>query len=444
MWVRLKKLIASDEFRNMARHVTSIAGLNLLSKLIFFVGVVYLTRALGPTENGKLAFLASLQVPLSRISPLGLDPIAVRVAHRAGADRARIVFQEVNRIRFIFSLILGLFWISACLGWLFFGTPAEYGEIGLYYSVGVCFAGVNLFAAAQYFQKLPQLTARDVITSLVYVGLVLAVIQENATATSAAMIVFAVSIVALVFNVLFGKTLLGTLFPRKGLRAREISWTMGIWTLIMSLSAYGYTLLEIPIVTMFYGLEETGIYKAASSIPVAVFIGVIAVGQVLYPKYVRLAERPLELMRFCGRLGWFMMTCLLVSVLIIFPAGGLIMEAVFGQQFASGGVVLSLLFLANIAILWVQVWTLPLLAMGREKSMAAMAASVSIGALALNGVAGLLNLGMESVAVIHFGSELAMGSMCYLHFRAQVTGALSISSNGSDLERVEENKERDL
>lgn len=408
--------------KNLAKQFSSIIALNFLAKLISFAFSVYLVRSLGPLEFGKIAFLTSLQAPLSRISTLGLDPIAVRESGKLNHEQAISLFQQVNLIRLKFSIALGVLWSVGCLVTFGFGN-SDFAFLGILYTFSIVSTGINLFGAAQHFRELPKLSRREVIGACFSALFVVLIIRPGATAFQGAMVTLLVSFVTTGYTVWFGKELLGNILPKfnksKSYQAL-INWKHGIWPLIISLSSYGYTLLEIPIVTFNYGIEEAGIYRAALAIPLTASLAVGIAGQVLYPHYVKIASSHLQLWRFCRKLNWLMLLALIVTASLSFLFGKILILTVYGSNYTSGWVVFALSMLAKVSILWVNVWSLPLLVIGGEKQIAKLTLIISVLTILMNFLAPYFGAGSWSVALLSLCAEISVGFVCLIIFRSKL------------------------
>lgn len=397
------------------RQVVAITGLNYSARAITFLASIYFARCLGPVELGKIALLTSLQTPFARINTLGLDPIAVRKAAGLGRREGALLFQQLTRLRLEFGVLLSAVWSVGCLvvWWQGYGESALLGAIFL---IPIATAGLNMFAAAQHYGRLPALNVRDVIGAVVYAALILLFVRQDDGAVKGALLLAIVTVVGTGYSFWFGRQILGDLLPAGGERSL-ISWRDGIWPLTISLSAYGYTLLEIPIVSAFHGVAQAGIYRAATSLPMAASMGVAVVGQVLYPRYVALAGDPAGLWRLCTRLGWIMLAATVVAGLICFPLGHPLIALLYGDKFASGGNVFAFSMLAKVCVLWVNVWSLPYLALGGEKKIAITALTISLLVVLANVVAARLGFNFWVVAFLGFTAEMSIGTYCLLQLR---------------------------
>jgi len=345
------------DVQSLGSGVTVSLGGKVLGRGLHIVGQIVLARLLGPATFGLYAIGWTLVRIAGALAPLGLDQGIIRFAPRfwhsdAPALRGLLVKCLSMAILSGMMLALGLVWASPWLAADVFGKPELTPVLRLFALTFPFLTGLRVAAAATratrrmkfsaYAEELTQPAANLLLVVAFYL-----LSWRLLGAVAAAVISFIAAFVLALFYLkrLFPEVL--AVSSRSAVRVREL---VG-FSLASSLGS-AFILLIVWMDRLMAGYflpaAEVGVYQAASQSAVSFAVILGGFNLVFAPMMANLyqkKEAPNRLEElFCVSTKWTLYVCLPFFLVVCFASRAL-MTAVFGPEYAAGG--LALLILAS-------------------------------------------------------------------------------------------------
>lgn len=399
-------------------NFVNITLLNILARVVGMCGSVWMARNLEPVQLGVFAFVITCQNPLARIVTLGLDPIIVRATSLLSAGETKAIFRYYFGLKLRLAAMLLLAWLLTFAGVWFTGY-SQVSYVAVVLSPLLLTASLGWLGLAQRFGQMRQAALLEVVSAFIMSSSLLLFFRQGGGVAQAAMVTAISSIIS---ALVVGSWISFLLRPTNSLDTRQIfkqhvSVKQGLWPLLISLASFGYTTLEVPVVTALYGFEAAGYYRVGATLPTALYMLVYTFANVMYPYYVDWARKPIVLKERLRQLNLLTLAIIALGVGFIYFAGKPLLVLFFGATYQGSYPILLCLWSAKLLVLWVNVWSVPLLALKQEKFVANVALYLSGSCLSVNYLFAHFSLGATTVALLSFLSELTVGVLCWWRMR---------------------------
>lgn len=331
-------IVRGGAFRSLAFVATA---------LISLVGVVVLTRYLGPGPFGQYQTIVSLMVLAGGLSDLGMATLGTReYAQRAGQDR--FVYMRI---------LLGLRLALTCLGVagaLVFAVVAGYSPALL---AGTAFAGFGLLLTVIQTNASTPLgvelrlgtlavmdVVRQILTSLLIVAVALA--GGGVAAVLATAIPVQLFLIVWTWWLVRGKISAipsGSIAAWKGLMVASVGFALA-----MASGAVYQNIAQI-LTSLVAGVEQTGLFSAAFRVFTIVGAVPLVIVSGAFPLLARAARDDVERLRYAlTRVTQVSMVVGGACALVAFVGAGPIIEVVGGRDFSGAVLVLRILAVAML------------------------------------------------------------------------------------------------
>lgn len=353
-WIRFLPpfLRAKVEGRDRLQNVVTNTGWQFADHILrmgvgLIVGI-WVARFLGPEQFGLLSYALAFVALFSAFASLGLDDLIVRevVCEPAGRD-------ETLGSAFLLRLIGGGITFLAAVGSIFLMRPGD----------GLSHVMVAIIAAGAIFQAFnviefwfhSQLQARYAVFARNASFLLCALVKIALILSAAPLIAFAW--VALV-EVIIGSAGLVLVYRTSGLRLRDWrgrpakAWQLlrDSWPLMLSSMVIAiYLRIDQVMLGEMAGNEEVGIYSVAVRLAEVWYFIPTALYWSIFPGIVE-AKGDNEAL-FYGQLQKLYNLMALAAYAVVIPVALIadwVVPTLFGQAYATGGAMLSVLIWSNI------------------------------------------------------------------------------------------------
>jgi len=399
-------------------NILNITFLNILARGLGMFGAIWMARSLEPTQLGIVAFVVTCQNPLLRVLTLGLDPILVRITSGLAESDTLAIFRAYLNVKLRLAIGLLTAWTIAFTA-LWYLRGSELSCVALLLGPLFVTSSFSSLGMAQRLGKMRQSAIWDAISAFTLSAFTLLLLKKGDDAVSAAVIMGVSGVVGGVAMLAWIRSLLGrgNKIGDESIFRSHVNISQGLWPLVTSLASFGYTTLEIPLVGALYGFDAAGYYRVGATLPSALYILVYTFANVMYPSYVEWAQSPTVLKQRLRQLSSISMTVLVLGVAFVIFAGKPLLQSLFGSIYVKSYTILVLLWTAKLVVVWVNVWTMSLLALKQERFVAKTALAVSCVCLAANYVSSFTRAGAPMVALLSLVSELGVGLLCWWRVR---------------------------
>lgn len=378
--------------------------------LISLLTTAVLTRSLGVGGYGSYAFITAFILLFGTISDWGTNVIAVREASQKRESRP-VIFGVATLFRLGMSGI-AVFLLNLVIRlnpeWQGLVVPATIGSLVLFAlsvktSVGIVF---------QVLLKYEFTVIIEILSSLIFLGLVLLSVSVKAGLLGIMFSWFAATTVA---------SLLGLVFAR---RLSSISWTLdtkvikrifweaapaGMLFLFFNL----YNRIDTVILQYFKGPEAVGIYGLSYKVFDNLVLGAAFMMNSMFPllssSFAKGARNKNALNYYQKTFDLLLVGAVFVSLAFFFLAP-LVIEVLGGREFLPSVSVLRILIFALFAAYFNHLTGYSLIALGRQK----ISMFIALGALVLNVVANLLFVPLFSYTAAAWITVLTEGFVLLL------------------------------
>jgi len=292
---RLKALSQND----LVRNILGLSGIQVTAILVPLVTIPYLTRVLGPSSWGLLAFAQAFGGYLLLVIDYGFSLSATREIARFQDDREKVaeILSDVLGAK-VFLAAVGL---AASLIALKFVPYFREHPILLWaaFCWSVC-QGFNMLWYFQGMERVGPYAKLDVTTKvLAAIGIFVFVRQPGddwkVLGLQAAMALVSAGVA---MGIVYAETSFAFPRPASAWQALRMGWTMFFFRSSVSL----YTVGNAFVLGLFASTTAVGYYAAAEKLSRAAFAALNPVNQAVYPRVVRLVHRvPLEAARLVKR-----------------------------------------------------------------------------------------------------------------------------------------------
>jgi polysaccharide transporter, PST family len=355
---RLKALLQNDLLRNIA----GLSGIQAITILVPLVTIPYLTRILGPSSWGLLAFAQAFGGYLLVVIEYGFSLSATREIARFRDDRQKVcgVMSEVLGAK---AVLAGACLVAAILMLKLVPNFREHPALlWAAYFWAVC-QGFNML---WYFQGTERIGpyARIDITTKVFaaVGIFVFIHSSKDDWKVLALQGVAALVSAIVgMGIAYSETPFALPRISSAWNALRMGWTMFIFRSSVSL----YTVGNAFILGLFAPTDIVGYYAAAEKLSRAAFALLSPINQAIYPRVVRLIQRaPLDAARLVKRALLLLATAGGGIGLFLFAFAPWIVRFVFGKSYSPVIPMLEVLsllpLLVSLSGVFGLLWMLPL------------------------------------------------------------------------------------
>lgn len=405
-------------FRGTVAQFLGVSSVNLFARIVGMVGSVWMARRLEPAEIGIIALVVTLQNPLLRCITLGLDPVLVRATHGADEQEACKVFRHFVHKKLKVALFVAAGWVAVFVGiWIYGGGALPI--VALILTPYFLAAALGALGIAQRFGRLRENAFIELCSAFLLSAALLVFLSNGSGVFMAAGLMAGAALLASLVTAAWTRRVLGRASVAEDEKAftTRVRLRQGIWPLMISLASFGYTTLEIPLVGAFYGLDSAGLYRVASTLPMALFMFVYTFGNIIFPKYVAWSVDREALLSKLRALSYLMLSMFVIGSTLMFFSADVWIRLLFGERYMAAAPLLVVLWAGKLIVLWVNVWSLPLVALGQERFVAITAVVVSIACVVCNWLLANGSLGSMAVAVLSFTAELVVGISCWIRIR---------------------------
>lgn len=394
-------------------EAAGIAVISILARAVGMVASIWLARSWGAAGLGMVAFVMQCQTPLMRLIPLGLEPILVRRASGLCVDDAMSVFRCYSVLKIMVASLAMCLWLLAF--WVVYTWgDARVGLIGIILCPLLLQGAVNWLGASQRLHKVSYNGLLELAAALIISLIVLCFVNSGQSIYEGVAIYVAAVSTAVIMSAFWGRRLVAGWYRRGdcSVFVRNINWSDGRWPLIIGLASYGYTTFDIPIVGLLYGFESAGYYRAAGTLSSAILTVAAAFASIMYPRYVEWAKNVFVLKARLKQLELFSVMMVVCGTIAMLGGGRHFLEITFGLTYGAGYPILLALGFSKLVIIWVNVWSMSLLALHGERYIAILTTGVSLSCMGLNFVVAPVGFGPWVVACLGAVAELIVGFCC--------------------------------
>jgi polysaccharide transporter, PST family len=361
--------------------LASVIGGEAIIRLANFATVLFIARQYGGTTLGAYAVTLSVVTVVVMFSDNGLQTAVITKLTVATSGRDQLLGQlALSKVILLAAAAICLAVIAICsrkneLFWI----------IGLWVSARAILQSYSQFQMA-ILKSIAKARWIGIIQSfhsaVLFLGLWWSFTQRWT--------VF-VLLAWLTFGQLLELSLGVAILSRSGVRVRWSETFPFLAILKMAAPfgiAYGLANLIIRVDTivlsMFAPLSEIGIFSAADTILLLVYVSSWLFGSLLLPEMVRVSDRPQEWKAYT--LQWVRRVVLITvpAALVVSLAAPRLIVLLYGQAFAGSGMLASLLSLACPLIVLNSVYTTQVIAANRQSVLLAMFGATAVAALALD------------------------------------------------------------
>jgi polysaccharide transporter, PST family len=304
---RLKALLQHE----LTRNIAGLSGIQVTTLLVPLITIPYLTRVLGPSSWGLLAFAQAFGGYLMVVIEYGFAYSATREIARFREEREKVqeILSEVLGAKAILT-VASLVVAMCALRWV----PYFRQHPALLWAA-LCWAVCQGFTMLWYFQGIERIgpfAKLDMTTKILAAAGVFIVVHHPSDDWKVLALQAGAGFISatIAMGIAYSETPFA--FPRfssawKGLR---MGWTMFFFKSSLTL----YTIGNAFVLGLFAPTDIVGYYAAAEKISRAAFGLLTPVNQAIYPRVVHLIHRlPLDAARLVRR-----------AVVLLGIAGGLI------------------------------------------------------------------------------------------------------------------------
>lgn len=329
-----------------------------------FILAVVLARFMGPSEYGAYSFAFAILMLVAIPAQVGVPQLIVRETAKAQARLDWALMRGLWRwgnfsvvgfsalgLLFAVAIVVSLMLLDSNSGRL---TVIATGLaliplIALTAVRGSCLRGLRRVVIGQ----LPDSVLRPVIFLGVIGGYF---ILSESGAFYSAELVMGMYVIAATCSLILASLILSKLKPKEinqvtASRYEKKAWRKAVIPLAMITGLHlinNYA--DLVILGIFRPDEEVGIYRAVFQVALLVIVGLQAVNQVLHPHFARIyavgdMQKLQQLVTLSAR---GILTLALPPALILVFFGGPLMEWIFGHQYKSGALALSILVIGQL------------------------------------------------------------------------------------------------
>jgi O-antigen/teichoic acid export membrane protein len=330
-----------------------------------FILAVVLARFMGPSEYGVYSFAFAILMLVAIPAQVGVPQLIVRETAKAQASKdwelMRGLWRWGNLAVAGFSTLGLLFAIAVVLLLTSLGSNAGrliviatgialIPLIALIAVRGSCLRGLRMVVSGQ----LPD----GVIRPIVFLGLIGGYFIISGTdATYAAERVMGMHVIAAAFALVFASIMLWRVKPKElnnevKPHYDHIAWRKAVIPLAMITGLHlinNYA--DLVILGIYRPNDEVGVYRAVFQVAMLVVFGLQAINQVLHPHFARIykIQDMQKLQRLVTVSSRGILSLAVPPALILVFFGGPMLEWVFGDQYRSGALALSILVIGQLA-----------------------------------------------------------------------------------------------
>lgn len=355
---RLKALLQNDLLRNIA----GLSGIQAITILVPLVTIPYLTRVLGPSSWGLLAFAQAFGGYLLVLIEYGFSLSATREIARFRDDRQKVceVMSEVLGAK---ALLAGACLIAAILMLKLVPNFREHPALlWAAYFWAVC-QGFNMLWYFQGTERIGPFAKLDITTKVFAAVGIFVFIHGSKDDWKVLALQGAAALVSAIVGMGIAYSETPFALPRlsSAWNALRMGWTMFIFRSSASL----YTVGNAFILGLFAPTDIVGYYAAAEKLSRAAFALLSPINQAIYPRVVRLIQRvPLDAARLVKRALLLLATAGGGIGLFLFAFAPWIVRFVFGKSYSPVIPMLEVLsllpLLVSLSSVFGLLWMLPL------------------------------------------------------------------------------------
>lgn len=395
------------------RNAVSLVFLNATAKALMFCGNIYAARCLGPVNLGISANILAFGQQSAVIYNGGFDPIAVREV-AAEPARGLALTRPIVLFRFLVSLACFAVWSAITL--YLHSDPlilAAWSVGGLLMVLGA----LNITFVFQGLEKLPIQAVASFATGLLTAGGYFLFFHPGMPVGSDLIVTLVATVIPLAALWWY---YLKRVEP-SGLQAAPLQHTVAklmpeswhYWAL--AAVVYGYSGIQIPLVTLFLGEREAGIYRTAVLFANGLYLLYSSVNSLFLARFVIWKKAGLEAMWQRQKKLAYLAVCvgLPVTALIVALAPW-VYRTFLGVKFSGGDFIFQVLAVQTLVVFVGQVFAWGLTAKGEHLSFLKASALGALVCISANPIVAP-RFGIRGVAFVSLSCEVIIHGACWLY-----------------------------
>ncbi|MFT2098080.1 flippase [Marinomonas sp. 2405UD66-6] len=337
---------------------------NVVRAGLSFVLAVVLARFMGPSEYGSYSFAFAILMLVAIPAQVGVPQLIVRETAKAQASQdwalmrglwrwGNLAVMGFSALGFLFAIVITVLLMQlednvGRLAIIVTGV-ALIPLMALTVVQGACLRGLRRVVIGQ----LPDAFLRPIILLGMVCGYFF---TSELNVSYSAELVMGMHVIAVACSLIIVSLILSKLKPKELGFVTKLHYESAVWrkAIIPLAMITGLHLInnyaDLIILGVFSLDEEVGIYRAVSQIALLVVFGLQAINQVLHPYFARMYKlnEMQKLQRLVTLSARGILILSLPPALILMFFGGPFMEWVFGYQYESGSLALSILVIGQL------------------------------------------------------------------------------------------------
>ncbi len=349
----------------MLGNFTVLFGGNVIGQLAYFVGLLYVARALGPAEFGTWNFSQVLMLYLLRVGDPGLEVRAIReVAHNLETTRQRITSVILTRGAIALVLLI-LEGVAVTLGLL----PIESVGLTMIFSIALLPTAATLEWVYEARQEVRYVSLARIMKGVLFAAFVIVALNSGPPSRMAAIgYVVSIAIPVVILSTVairhFGWGSVGAAWGEAPRLLAE-GWPIGLISLLAQYCFFLGTLLG----GYLWPANDLGLYTAGHRPVIFLWAYVIvSSNRVLLPSLTRFYHASGE--QFIGFIERFFRLAALAAIPLSFigiVVAPVMLPLLFGAQYASGVGVFQILLVALVIAMVRSIFEIALLAAEKQR-----------------------------------------------------------------------------
>jgi O-antigen/teichoic acid export membrane protein len=368
----------------------------LIAKTVGFFGMAYAAKCLGPYNMGVSGLVFAMVQQVGVIYNGGFDTVAVRTI---AVEPLRLPTIVRTGLTFRLSVVL-----IVAVGWALACSITQSGTARFTWMMGIPISFLLASSVAFAFQGMEHLPAQALITA------------GGTLATTAAYFLFFSSPMGLGSDlvVFLGVNTLTVLLSHIAYRRLTSQWAVGwpkfdmivplvrqswrYW--LLALLIYYYTMFQLPLISIFIGVREAGLYRVAQNMADGIWTLFSAITVLLLPRMSLWHRQSIEMLRARQRqLCWLFCLLGLPPTVVLIAMSGPTFHTLLGLAYAESVTVFRILVFAKFLAFVGQVYLFGLAAAGQDGLVLGIV-GVACGFSLLFGVFSITLVGLVGAAIV--------------------------------------------
>lgn len=331
---------------NTARRITanflSLLSSEIAAKLLQLLIFVYLARAFGTEDFGTFSFGLAFALLIVIIADFGLSTLLVREMSRDKKAASKYISNAI--VVKVFLAIITVIAASLFLNFMDYSNEAKLvAYIMLSFTILQSFTDLY-YSVFRAFERMHYDASIKLLRMLVLVGIIFYALKNNFSLANASMAFPITEAFILLITVI----LVYARFIRISLEfdyafSKEILKKSSFFCLSIVFSGL-FMYIDQIMLSKLRGSAEVGIYAAASNIMIALIFIPLMYANAIYPVISRLFVSSKETLKFAYERSFkYMLIIGIAASAGIFALSGKIVSLLYGEEYASTAVVLTIL-----------------------------------------------------------------------------------------------------